>query len=406
MREATTGVIHQNVYFSNMRSMKWNYFLIIVGSALSNCGNIDTRKSGKGKAIEVPVIKLKYVDTSLQKRYVTRIQASQNVEIRNKVDGYLETIFVDEGDQVKKGQLLFSINTEEYQTEVSKAKAALSNAVAEAKEAEVKLIRVQQLVEKNVISKSELDVAKAKYNSRLAKIEEAKSVLANKNTNLAYTNVRAPFDGTIDRIPYKMGSLLAQGSLLTTISDLKEVFAYFNMAEDEYLQYQRNKAAKKDLNNLAELELADGARYPHLGKIETSTSEFNEGTGSITFRARFSNPQRILHHGSSGEIIITNKVENVLLLPHKSAFEIQDRNYIYVVDSTGLVRMKSFKPASRLAGFYIVQSGLKEGDIVVYEGIQNIKEGSRIIPQLRSVDELMDEDEDARERLLSEKKVY
>ena len=380
--------------------------MIAVGLLLSNCGNSPTGKSGKGRAIEVPVIQLKYVDTSLQKRYVTRIQASQNVEIRNKVEGYPEKIFVDEGERVKKNQLLFSINTEEYEAEVSKAKAALSNAVAEAKEANVKLARVKQLVDKNVISRSELEVAMAIYNSRRAKIDEARSVLANKNTNLAYTNVRAPFDGIIDRIPYKMGSLLEQGSLLTTISDVKEVFAYFNMAEDEYLQYQRNKAAKKDLNDLAELELADGTRYPQLGKIETSTSEFNEGTGSIAFRARFPNPQRVLHHGSSGEIIITSKVQNVLLLPHKSAFEIQDRNYTYVVDSTGLVRMKSFKPASRLAEFYIVQYGLQEGDIVVYEGIQSIKEGSRIIPQLRRVDELMGEDEDARERLVSEKMVY
>lgn len=390
-------------YASCMRS---TICFIALALFIIGCGNSANRAGRSQKSPEVPVIELKFTDTSLHKRYVTRIQASRNVEIRNKVEGYIEKIYVDEGQQVKKGQLLFSINTEEYATAVSRAKAMLANAVAEAKEAEVKFNRVKQLVDKNVISKTELQVARAAHNSKLAKIDEAKSVLANANTHLSYTFIRAPFDGVIDRIPYKTGSLLSEGTLLTTISDLDDVFAYFNMAEDEYLQHLRSKADKDyNGNNLARLELADGTRYPLKGKIETTSSEFNEGTGSIAFRARFANPQKILYHGSSGEIILSNRVENVLLLPQKSAFEIQDRTYTYIVDTANKVHMKSFVPGSRLAGFYLVQSGLKPGDRVVYEGVQNLKEGTTIKPLLRNVNDLMGEDEDNRDKLLSETEV-
>lgn len=338
--------------------------------------------SRKKKIIEIPVVELSNKDTILQKKYVASIEALRNVELRNKVAGYLEKIYVDEGQAVKKGQLLFAINKDEYQTEVSKAQAVLSNAIAEAKEAEVLMSRVKLLVDKNVISPSELEVSKAQKNARQAKINEAQSTLTNARTRLSYTYLRAPFDGIINRIPFKAGSLLSEGSLLTTVSDISFVYAYFNISEDEYLKYFRDKLRKENnRSNQVQLNLADASRYMYTGEIETMSGEFDQGTGSIALRARFPNPNKILRHGASGELILSTKADDVILVPQRSVFEIQDKNYVFAVDKNNTLKMKSFLTKTRIADFYIVQSGLQPGEKIVFEGTQNLKEGMQIIPK-------------------------
>lgn len=356
-------------------------------------GNSSTPK--KEEILELPVVQLSPTDTFLQKSYVTRIEAVRNVEIRNKVEGYLDKIYVDEGQEVKKGQLLFAVNPKEYRTDVARSKAILSTAVAEAREAEVQLERVKLLVEKNIISKSEMEVAKANFNAKQARIREARSILANANTNLSYTFVRAPFNGIINRIPLKQGSLLPEGSLLTTVSDINSVFAYFNIAEDEYLRYLRDKLKGKNGSNAVKLRLADGSKYKFAGSVETTSSEFQTGTGNMAFRARFPNPNKMLRHGGSGEVVLQTKANNILLLPQKSVFEVQDRNYVYVVDKEDKVKIKSFQPGSRVAGFYIVLAGLKPGERIVYEGTQGLKEGMQIKPLPRTMHDLMEETDNA-----------
>lgn len=358
--------------------------LYIIISAVSilfqSCS--EKNASRKKKIIEIPVVELSNKDTILQKKYVASIEALRNVELRNKVAGYLEKIYVDEGQAVKKGQLLFAINKDEYQAEVSKAQAVLSNAIAEAKEAEVLMGRVKLLVDKNVISPSELEVSKAQKNARQAKINEAQSTLTNARTRLSYTYLRAPFDGIINRIPFKAGSLLSEGSLLTTVSDISFVYAYFNISEDEYLKYFRDKLRKENhRSNQVQLNLADASRYKYTGEIETMTSEFDQGTGSIALRARFPNPNKILRHGASGELILSTKADDVILVPQRSVFEIQDKNYVFAVDKNNTLKMKSFLTKTRIADFYIVQSGLQPGEKIVFEGTQNLKEGMQIIPK-------------------------
>lgn len=368
--------------------------ILLLCFVITNCKSKGNALNTSNNPEEIPVIELQAKDTFLEKTYVANIQAVQNVEVRNKVEGYLDKIYVDEGQEVRKGQLLFSINPTEYRTAVAKAEAALSSAVAEAKEVEVQVKRVKLLVEKDIISPTELEMEQSKYRAKQAQIAQARSTLANARTNLSYTYIRAPFNGIINRIPFKVGSLLNEGTLLTTVSDIGSVYAYFNVAEDEYLRYLREKLNKQNnSSNAVQLRLADGSSYKHEGKIETTTSEFEPGTGSIAFRAKFPNPNKILHHGASGEIVLSTKVTNVLLLPQKSVFEIQDRNYVYIVDSANTVKMKSFVPRTRMADFYIVQAGLKPGQRVVYEGTQSLKEGMRIRPQKVDMDSLMQEEE-------------
>ncbi|MEQ9443717.1 MAG: efflux RND transporter periplasmic adaptor subunit [Cyclobacteriaceae bacterium] len=329
-------------------------------------------------------------DTTLYREYVADIQAVQNVELRARVQGFLERIYVDEGQEVKKGQLLFKINDEEYKAELAKAKANMQNTIAEAKAVELEVDRLRVLVDKNVISKTELDVALARLDAVKARIAEAKSAETNATMRVSYTSIRAPFDGILDRIPLKAGSLIEHGTLLTTASDVSEVHAYFYVSESEYLQYMKTKATNTDSkSNQVRLILADGSRYPHIGNIETMEGEFKASTGSIAFRARFPNPEKILKHRATGRISLSSTIKNALIVPQKAVFEIQDKNYVFLVDSADQVVMRNFIPKTRFSHYYIVESGLKSGDRIVFEGIQNLQEGMQISPQLVGMDSIL-----------------
>lgn len=350
----------------------------------------DKEKAGTADLIpSLPIVEVIQKDTILQTDYVADIQAVQNVEIRARVQGFLEKILVDEGKEVRKGQPLFQINDLEYKTELAKAKAAVSSAMAEAKAAELELGRTKILVEKNVIAKTEYELAVSKVSAAKAKIDEALSAQTSAETKLSYTFIRAPFDGIIDRIPLKMGSLIDPGALLTTISDVHNVFAYFNISENEYLQYRKavSKGLKED--RTVSLVLADGTQYGYTGKIETSDGEFNENTGAIAFRARFPNPNKLLKHGASGKARLTTSVENAIIIPQKSTFEIQDKTFVFIVDKDNIIQMRAFKPGRRVAQYYIVEAGLKPGENIVYEGVQSIRQGAKIKPVKMNLDSLM-----------------
>src|SRR5690349_21548689 len=187
--------------------------------------------------VEVPVFQLQSKDTTLHRSYVASINARQNVELRAKASGFLESIMVDEGQFVKKGQLMFRLNDAEFKVEVSEAKAALTSALAEVKSAEVELRRVQSLVDKKIVTGTELELANAKLAAAKAKVDEARAKEEKANINLSYTAIRAPFDGIIDRIPHKLGSLVNEGTLLTTVSDNHAMHVYFKVSEQEYLHY-------------------------------------------------------------------------------------------------------------------------------------------------------------------------
>lgn len=373
--------------------MKWICPLILLVFTISSCNN--AQKSVESTDTEsqlrvLPVTKVITRDTSLYREYVADIQAVQNVELRARVQGFLERIYVDEGQRVKKGQILFKINDEEYRAELAKATANLESAIAEAKASELEVDRLKVMVEKRVISETELSVAQAKLKAVNAKIEQARWAKQNAELRLSYTSVRAPFDGIIDRIPFKVGSLIDHGTLLTTVSDISEVFVYFNVSEGEYLDYVKSSVEEsRRRNDLVTLMLADGTQYPYHGSVETMGGEFQASTGSISFRARFPNPNAILKHGATGKIRLANELEDALLIPQKAVFEIQDKNFVFVVDSANQVRMRFFVPKARFSRYYIVESGLKSGDKIVFEGIQEIRDGMRIVPKPVALDSIM-----------------
>lgn len=361
---------------------------LIASALLAGCATKDKEsETEQPETLTLPVVQLTRQNTTLKRDYVGRLEATQNVEIRARVSGFLEKIYVDEGQMVHRGQLLFKLNEAEYQAEFDRANANLKSAVANARTAEVEMGRVQLLVDKKIVSPSELELAKAKLEAAKAAIDEEKSTRATAALRLSHAGIRAPFDGTINRIPFKMGSLIEEGALLTTVSDVREVYAYFDVSEKEYLNYLKKNPTRDGRNGQeVEMILADETPYTHKGRIETMESIFEEGAGTIAFRARFPNPKKLLRHGSSGKIRLANAVSDAILVPQKAVFEVQDKNYVYVVDAANKVKTRSFVPQGRVDSNYIVQSGLKAGERVVYEGIQNIRDGAQIIPRAISID--------------------
>jgi membrane fusion protein (multidrug efflux system) len=356
------------------------YSGIIVSLLLTSCFSKD--KKAAETVSEFPIVQLTVIDTTLEKEYVAQIQSVKNVEIRSQANGFIKKIFVDEGQFVKEGQLLFQLNAERYQNEVEKTAAIVGSAQAEMAAAEVEVRRVKILADKNVISKTELELAEAKYKIAKAKVAEAKANQSNAQLMLSYAYVKAPFSGVINRIPLKLGSLVNEGSLLTTISDVQSMFAYFNLSEREYLQYvdAKKKDSAQHSNNVY-LQLADGKRFPLMGKIETMETEINSSTGSLAFRARFQNMDGMLKHGSTGKVLLTTRTNDVVLIPQKSVFEIQDKNYVYVLDKNNKVSIKNILPGARAGNAYLIKNGLASGDRILYEGNQTIREGQVIIPK-------------------------
>lgn len=369
-----------------MRKIK--LLISLMPLVLWGCNSTTPNVADAGVEVPVTVVNTMNIETDLN--FVADINAIQNVEIRARVNGYLEKIYVDEGRSVEKGQLLFKINDEEYKAELHRADANLKSAEAEYKSAQVERERVKMLVEKEVIAKTEMDLAIAKIDIALAKIEQAKADAIAARVKLEHTSIRAPFSGVIDRIPYKLGSLISQGTLLTTVSDASFINAYFNISEVEYLRYLETHPDLADSINGQEVELilADGSIYEAKGKIETMESQFDEATGTIAIRARFENKQGLLKHGSNGKIKVRRKLNKVMVIPQKATMEIQDRNFVFLVNEQNMVVMQSFIILQRYKDFYIVKSGLEPGQKIVYEGVQNIREGSVIKPRSTNVKEI------------------
>ena len=319
------------------------------------------------------------VDTVFTREYIAEIHSIRNVEIRTRVKGFVEMIHVDEGRPVHAGQLLFTLGSREFRENLLKANANYKGLVAELKVAEVEMKNTRTLAEKNIVSSSELDMALARTEAISARIEEAQSAIELAKLNLSFTEIRAPFNGVINRIPFKTGSLLSEGDLLTTISDNSEVFAYFNVSEREFIELMKRDSV--NTMNEVSLRLANNEMFGVKGRIETVENIIDRGTGNIAFRARFRNPDLILRHGGSGKILLTETLHQAMVIPQKSTFEIQDRTYVYTLDSSNTVRARNIVPKLRLPHLFVIESGLSNSDRVIYEGIQQIREGDRVEPQ-------------------------
>jgi membrane fusion protein (multidrug efflux system) len=346
------------------------------------CDEEDAESAPEKYQVLQPLVKT----VSIENEYVAEIVSVQYVEVRSRVRGYVERVHVDEGQLVQAGQLLFTVSSRVYQQEVHKAEAAVKNAIADLKSVEVELANVRNLVEKNIVSKAELKMLEAKVEALKAKIEEEQANREQAVIRLSYSKITAPYQGVINRITHKVGSLIEEGTMLTSISDNKEVFAYFHLSEADYLNYLTAK--DKEESRRVSLILANNTRYPHEGKIEIIESEFDRSTGNIAFRARFPNPERILKHGANGKIIVREHFENALLVPQKSTFELQDQLYVFVLKPDKTVEQRNIVPKTRLPHYFVVDAGLSPNDTILYEGVQNLRSGDKVIPEYVVADSL------------------
>jgi membrane fusion protein (multidrug efflux system) len=323
------------------------------------CKNKEVKTEEESKYAVTSPLEL---DTSFTKEYVSQIKSVRNIEIRALEKGFLQKIYVDEGQSVKAGQLLFKIMPKMYEAELAKA-------TAEAKSSEIELQNTKLLSDKNVVSKNEYAMAKAK-------LDQAKGEISMAKFHLSATEIRAPFDGTIDRIPLKLGSLVDEGELLTSLSDNSQMFAYFNVSEPEYLNYETD--LKNRGNKKVSLLLANNEVLKYKGDVETIESEFDNETGNIAFRARFPNPDHLLKNGETGKVQMTVPLKNALIIPQKTTYEIQDKIYVFVVDKKGIVHSRNITILSEMSDLYVVGTGLNENDRILLEGVQTAKDDDKI----------------------------
>lgn len=330
---------------------------------------------------EKPVMTYKVTEvaptsTMLYNEYPTVLEGVVDVEIRSKVDGYIEKIFVDEGQEVRKGQVLFKLESETATQDAAAAKAKVTAA-------QVEVNRLIPLVERNIISQVQLETAKANLAS-------AKSSYQSVITRINYATITSPVNGFVGTIPYRLGSYVSSATAqpLTRVSDISSVYAYFSINEKEQLDLMENltgKTFQEKINNMpsVNLLLSNGSIYPSQGKIETFSGQANTQTGSYNVRAKFANTDKMIRSGSSGTIQIPSNLKDVILIPQSATMELQDKHLVLTYDNENKVKPIPVTIREVPGGkFYVVDSGLKAGDKIILEGVGILAEGTPIKPEL------------------------
>lgn len=381
-----------------MRKVTTLLFSVSIGMLLASCGNDDAAKKAAAAAAAgpqaYPVFTVNTQNTTLDSDYPATIEGIQNIDIRPKVDGFIEKIFVDEGAVVKKGQLLFTINAPQYEQQVRTAKAAISSAEADVNAAQLTVNKTKPLVEKDIISKYDLDAAQLTLQSRKAALAQAKAELVNAKVNLGYTSITSPVDGVVGSIPFRNGSLVSSSSAqpLTTVSNTSKVYAYFSLNEKQLLDFSntyKGNTLAQQMKNIppVSLVLADGSIYAQNGKIESINGQINTNTGSASLRATFPNPVFLLKNGASASVRIPQHVENAILIPQKSTIDLQGKKFVYILGDSAKVINTPIEVMELAKGnFYVVTKGLKTGDKVILEGFQSLKDGTKIKPEEKAAD--------------------
>ena len=314
-------------------------------------------------------------DTEITKSYVGQVRSIQHIEVRALEHGYLQEVFVDEGQRVTKGTKMFQIMSMIYQAEVQTKDA-------EADLAEIEYANTKSLAEKNVVSSNELAMARARANKAKAEVNLA-------TTHKSLTEFLAPFDGLVGRFHVRVGSLLDEGDLLTTLSDNRSMWVYFNVSEAEYIKYKSQQEQQGRDPKQVKLMMANGQLYGLPGKVETIEADFDNTTGNIAFRATFANPNALLRHGETGSILMTAPVKDALLIPQKATFDVLDKKFVFVVDDKHQVHSRPITIAAELSQVYLVKSGVDEHDKILVEGLRKVSEGATIQENFQKAPEVI-----------------
>ncbi|MDE6048234.1 MAG: efflux RND transporter periplasmic adaptor subunit [Paramuribaculum sp.] len=358
----------------NVSSLKTTGILV-AGAALAiltGCGG--KQQMPQGQAPAIATLTVESTNSQLENTYPATIKGKTDIDIRPQVTGFITKVHVDEGQHVRKGQVLFTLDQVQFNAAVEQAQAALNAANTAVATAQLTADNKRQLLEKNIISAYEYQLADNQLQTAKAQLVQAQAALTTARKNLAYTVVTAPSDGVVGKIPNREGSLASPSSAqpLTTVSDNSEVYAYFSLTEKDILGLSEKGSLKSAIDSMpsVQLRLADGSVYPIEGKVATVSGVIDNSTGSASVRALFKNPSGLLRSGSTGQIIIPDNQTNVIVIPQKATFELQDRRFVYVVnDSNMVVSTPIAVEANNDGKNFVVKSGLQPGQRIAIEGV-------------------------------------
>ncbi len=355
--------------------------------ALVSCGNKQPGQTSM-MAPEVAIVTVEPSTAAFESSFPATLKGKTDIDIRPQVTGFITKVHVDEGEHVRKGQPLFTIDQVQFQAAVDQAEANLNSACSAVSTAQITEQNKRMLLDKNIISETEWQLAANQLAQAKAAVAQAEAAVVNARKNLAYTTVTAPSDGVVGSIPNREGSLASPSSVqpLTTLSDNSEVYAYFSFTEKDLLEFTGEgssiDAAIKSLPEV-ELQLANGTRYPVKGRVATVSGVIDNTTGAASARALFDNPNGVLRSGNTGQVIIPRTTEGAIVIPQKSTFELQDLRYVYTLNDSNIAVSTPITVQPYSDGkTFVVTSGLKPGDRVVTEGVgTSVRAGMTVRPK-------------------------
>lgn len=367
--------------------------VIALSSTMMSCSKKQVA-AGSMPAPEIAVITVEPTTTSFETSFPATLKGKTDIDIRPQVTGFITKVHVDEGQHVRKGQPLFTIDQVQFQAAVDQAEANLNSAKSAVSTAEITEQNKRMLLGKNIISETEWQMAANQLAQAKAARAQAEAALTNARKNLSYTTVVAPSDGVVGTIPNREGSLASPSSAqpLTTLSDNSDVYAYFSFNENDLLDFTNGEAGSVEAALKAfpevELMLANGTRYPIKGRVATVSGVIDNNTGAASARALFDNPQGVLRSGNTGKVIFPRSSDNAIVIPQRATYELQDLRYVYTLNDSNITVPTQITVEPYSDGkVFVVSSGLKPGDRVVVEGVgTQVRQGMKITPKTASAE--------------------
>lgn len=364
---------------------------------LSACGGGEQAGNPNAGPQNYQVLTIATQKIDLYTEYPAVLKGKEDIEIRAKIDGYIDAVLVDEGQAVKKGQVLFRISNPNYEQALRNAQAAVDVAEAAVAGSKLQVEKTQPLVNKEIVGDYGLKSAQIDLKSKEAALAQAKANLANARVNVGYLTITSPFDGVVGTLPHKLGSYVSSATSepLTVVSNISTIYAYFPLNEKQQLAFFRESDGaslqeKIDKMPPVELRLADGSIYDQSGKVETISGQASSSTGSFSVRVAFPNKTGMLRSGNSGKVRMLTSLSAAVLVPQTATFELQGKRFIYLVDKAGEIHAQPIEIREVPGGqLFVVDSGLKSGDVVVIEGVTTLREGTKIIPKQANPSEVL-----------------
>lgn len=365
--------------FKNYTFLKGMLVLVVLLN-LSSCGKGNSQEGYPTPKPEVDFFKAVASDGNIEKKYPGIIEGSVNVDIKAQVSGYLEAIYVKEGDYVTKGQSLFKIKGDVFAEQVNNSNASYQAALANLTTAKLEVEKIKPLVEGKVFSEIQLKSAQANYEAAKAQVAQAKAALGSSRLNADFSLIKAPVSGYISRIPNRIGNLVTPNDTtpLTTLSDINIVYVYFSMSEADYLSFAKKGISKTPVT----LILANGESYEHKGKLEVASGSIDRTTGSIALKAIFHNPEKYLRSGGSARVVVSDNLSSVVAIPMASVKDIQDKFFVFTLSGNNKVVMKPIEIAGTSGTNYYAKSGVKPGDKIALNSIDVLGDGMEVLPKI------------------------